>query len=83
MKCSYAIVPRWRPTSIYVIFRVFTVKPISLQSFNSTSAFLSVVLERIPNKIIKCKIDEGGGGGEEEKTLECSKDRVKRNMMGR
>ena len=35
---------RWHPISMYLVFAVFTAKPISLQAFNNASAFLSIVL---------------------------------------
>ena len=36
---------------MYLVFPVFTAKPISLQAFNNTSAFLSIVLISSPIKI--------------------------------
>ena len=43
-KCSVAIMPRLRPTSVYLVFPVFTAKPISLKAFHNTSTFISNVL---------------------------------------
>ena len=40
---------------MYLVFPVFTAKPISLQAYNNTSAFLSIVLMSSP---IKFKMKE-------------------------
>ena len=42
--------PRWHPISMHWVFPVFIAKPISLQVFNNTSAFLSIDLITSPNR---------------------------------
>ena len=44
MICSFVIMPRCYPTSMYLIFPVVTAKPISLYAFNNTFAFLSTAI---------------------------------------